>query len=86
MAQLTVDLALKYRDNGIIGIDISDISTTGNIMTIIPELLRAKENGLKIAVHMGESMNEQDQMLIINELKPDLIDHGVNLCDEASTL
>lgn len=83
MAKLTVDLALKYRAKGIIGIDISDISTIGDIKTIIPELLRAKESGLKIAVHMGESTQEIDQMLIIHELKPDLIDHGVNLCEEA---
>lgn len=83
MAKLTVDLALKYRERGIVGIDISDVSTIGDINTIIPELLRAKESGLKLAVHMGESTQEQDQMLIIHELKPDLIDHGVNLCKEA---
>lgn len=83
MAKLTVDLALQYRERGIIGIDISDVSTVGDIRTIIPELQRAKENGLKIGVHMGESAEEQDQMVIIQELKPDLIDHGVNLCDEA---
>lgn len=83
MAKLTVDLTLKYREKGLVGIDISDISTIGDIKTIIPELLRAKENGLKIAVHMGESAQEQDQMFIIRELKPDLIDHGVNLCEEA---
>lgn len=85
LAKITVDLALKYRSAGVIGIDISDISTVGDIKTIIPELLRAKENDLKIAVHMGESTQEQDQMLIINSLKPDLIDHGVNLCVEAKT-
>lgn len=83
MAKLTIDLALEYRADGVIGIDISDISTVGDIEAIIPELIRAKENGLKIAVHMGESAQEQDQMLIINSLKPDLIDHGVNLCEEA---
>jgi len=32
---------------------------------------------------MGESSKETDQMLIINELQPDLIDHGVHLCEEA---
>lgn len=83
MAKITVDLAQEYREKGVIGIDISDISTQGDINTIMPELLRAKENGLKIAVHMGESTQEQDQMLIINQLEPDLIDHGVNLCAEA---
>lgn len=83
MAKLTIDLALKYRDKGVVGIDISDISTVGDINTIMQELLRAKENGLKIAVHMGESTQEQDQMLIITKLEPDFIDHGVNLCKEA---
>lgn len=83
MAKLTVDLAIEYREKGVVGIDISDISTTGDIRTILPELLRAKKNGLKMAVHMGESALEQDQMLIINQLEPDFIDHGVNLCKEA---
>lgn len=83
MATLTVDLALKYRSENIVGIDISDKSTEGDISHIMPELIRAKKNGLKIAVHMGESKEEKDQMLIIENLKPDLIDHGVNLCDEA---
>lgn len=83
MAKLTVDLALKYRKEGVIGIDISDASNVGDINTIMPELLRAKESGLKIAVHMGEVAEEKDQMVIIDKLQPDLIDHGVNLCDEA---
>ncbi|MDP1879307.1 MAG: hypothetical protein Q8K60_00025 [Parachlamydiaceae bacterium] len=83
MAKTTIDLALKYREMGVVGIDISDISTIGDISILIPELLRAKESGLKIAVHMGESPLEEDQMLIINELHPDMIDHGVNLCKDA---
>lgn len=83
MAKHTIDLALKYREQGVIGIDISDISTIGDISIVMEELIRAKENGLKIAVHMGESKEEKDQMLIINKLQPDFIDHGVNLCKEA---
>ncbi len=83
MAKETVDLALQYRGRGVVGIDISDVSTKGDINTIMPELLRAKGAGLKIAVHMGESVLETDQMTILEKLEPDLIDHGVNLCDEA---
>lgn len=85
MAKLTIDLALKYREKGVVGIDISDISTAGDINTIMQELIRAKEKGLKIAVHMGESAQERDQMVIIDQLAPDLIDHGVNLCEEAES-
>jgi len=86
MAQMTVDLAIKYQDKGIVGIDISDISTVGNIAQIVPELHKAKKSGLKIAVHMGESAREKDQLFILEELEPDLIDHGVNLCKEAKEL
>lgn len=86
MARLTVDLALKYQSKGVVGIDISDISTTGDITDILLELKRAKQSGLKLAVHMGESIKEKDQMLIMHELEPDLIDHGVNLCEEAKAL
>lgn len=83
MTKLTIDLALKYRERGVVGIDISDSSVIGDITAIIPELKRAKQEGLKIAVHIGESIKETDQMLIIDNLQPDLIDHGVNLCSEA---
>lgn len=83
MANLTVDLALKYRAEGIVGIDISDRSTVGDIRAISAPLLLAKENHLKIAVHMGESSDELDQETIFTGIKPDLIDHGVNLCKEA---
>lgn len=83
MAKLTVDLALRYRERGVVGIDISDISTDGDIRNILPELRRAKQSGLKIAVHMGELAEEKDQMIIIDALEPDLVDHGVKLCPQA---
>lgn len=79
----TIDLALQYREYGVAGIDISDVSTVGDIKLILEELKRAKQNGLKIAVHMGEAVGEEDQMLILDELEPDMIDHGVHLCPEA---
>ncbi|MFA6916864.1 MAG: hypothetical protein WC222_10745 [Parachlamydiales bacterium] len=84
-AKETVDLALEYRSRGVLGIDISDISTDGDIRNIMPQLEIAKEGNLKIAVHMGELPNETDQMLIIKKLSPDFIDHGVLLCPDAAS-
>jgi len=83
IAKLTVDLALKYRTSGVVGIDISGDSSIGQIERIIPELLRAKEGGLSIVLHMGESPNEIDQLSLLETLHPNRIGHGVHLSEEA---
>ncbi|MBS0604157.1 MAG: hypothetical protein JSS60_03855 [Verrucomicrobia bacterium] len=82
-ARNTVDLALKYRDEGIVGIDLSGDSTIGQVEMIIPELKRAKEAGLFLTVHMGESAKEVGQRQILEELSPHRIGHGVHLTEEA---
>lgn len=82
-AQATVDLALKYQDQGVVGIDLSGDSTFGQVETILPELKRAKEAGLFLTVHLGESAEEQGQLQILQELQPHRIGHGVFLTAEA---
>lgn len=79
--QTTVDLALKYPR--VIGIDISGDSKRGNIESILPELLRAKQGGLPFVVHLGETVGETDQMLLLEALNPKRVGHGVFLSDEA---
>ena len=79
----TIDLALKYREKGILGIDLSGISTQGDITNILDELKRVKETNLKLTVHLGESWNETNQVLILETLNPDRIGHGVCLTKEA---
>lgn len=83
VAQKTVDLALKYRDQGVVGIDISGDSTLGHVDAFLPELVRAKEAGLLFVVHMGESPHEKDQMYLLEALQPARIGHGVHLSSEA---
>jgi beta-lactamase class D len=68
--QNTIDLALKYQNQGVIGLDISGDSTLGQIEEIIPQLMRAKEAGLSFVVHMGEALNEVDQMVLLTKLQP----------------
>lgn len=82
-AKRTVDLAIKYQAEGVVGIDISGISTLGNIRPLFPELLRAKAAGLGITVHLGESPNENDQLEILETLRPHRIGHAVFLTEEA---
>lgn len=83
MVQETIDLALKYRDQGVIGIDISGNSTIGQIDRILPELLRAKREGFAFTVHIGEAPDESDQMLLLSQLEPKRVGHGVYLSNEA---
>lgn len=75
----TIDLAIKYRDQGIVGIDISGNSTVGQIEAILPELVRAKDEGLAFIIHMGEAPGETDQMRLLTLLEPKRIGHGVYL-------
>jgi len=82
-AKSTVDLALKYQNLGVVGIDISGDSTLGQIETILPELKRAKSAGLFLTLHMGESAKEQNQKELLEELQPHRIGHGVHLSVEA---
>jgi adenosine deaminase len=80
----TIDLALKYKHRGVIGIDISDNSTAGDITPLIPLLQEAQRNGFVIVAHIGESPQEKDQMMILEHLQPDRIGHGVHLVPEAA--
>jgi adenosine deaminase len=84
IARETVDLALKYQNSGVIGIDISGDSTIGQIDDILPELFRAKERGLFFVVHLGESPDEKDQMQLLSMLDPIRVGHGVHLFPEAA--
>lgn len=79
----TVDLALKYRERGIVGLDISGDSTVGQIDPILPELLRAKKEGLPFVIHIGESPKECEQIKLLSLLTPVRVGHGVFLSKEA---
>lgn len=83
IAKKTVDLALKYKEKGVIGIDISGYSGEGDIRKILPVLSFAKAKGLGLLIHMGESPLETDQMVILQAITPDRIGHGVHLSEDA---
>lgn len=84
IAELTVDLALAYRRKGVLGLDLSGDSTVGDGKGIFKALLRAKEAGLPIALHLGESRKEDpaQQLMEVTLLEPQRIGHGVHLAKE----
>lgn len=84
IAEQTIDLALKYRGKGVVGIDLSGDSTQGDGKNIFSALIRAKENNLPITLHIGESKKEtaEQQMMELLTIQPERIGHGVHLCEE----
>lgn len=90
LAKKTVDLAIRYKDQGVVGIDVSGDSTLGQIVDIIPDIKRAKKASLYLTLHIGESPKEIDsiekqleQAVILQQLKPDRIGHGVFLSHQS---
>ena len=81
----TIDLAIKYRAQGICGIDLSGDSTVGDGAGIHKALQMAKEAGFPITLHLGESPKEtpEQQMAELQALQPHRIGHGVHLCKAA---
>ncbi len=86
IAEQTIDLALKYRHNGVVGIDLSGDSTQGDGKHVFSALARAKENRLPVTLHIGESKKEtpEQQMLELSTIQPERIGHGVHLCEEGN--
>lgn len=84
-AQETVDLAIKYRNQGITGIDISGESTKGDCSTIFESIDLAKANGFPITLHIGEqsSENPEQQLKELSRIEPQRIGHAVHLCSQA---
>jgi adenosine deaminase len=84
-ANETVDLSIKYKTQGITGIDVSGDSTKGDGSGIFAALKFAKSNGLPVTLHIGESKQEkaEQQMRELTEIQPERIGHGVHLSTEA---
>ena len=82
-AEKTIDLALAYRHHGIVGIDISGDSTLGDGKDLLSMLVRAKQAGLALLLHIGESPLETDQLLLLETLQPNRVGHAVHLTPDA---
>lgn len=85
LAESTVELALAYRNNGVVGLDLSGDSTIGDGTNVFAALQKGQSEGLSLSLHLGESPKESatQQMLELTLLDPIRIGHGVHLSKEA---
>lgn len=76
--QIIVEKAIKYRSRGVIGIDFANYNKKGFHFKDYTKLVdRAREHGLNITAHSGETDDTNDMWNCINYINPQRIGHGI---------
>lgn len=70
IALRTIDLAVKYQSQGVVGIDLSGDPSQGEFSSWLPALKRARNFGLKITLHAGEIDERHEEMSQMLAFKP----------------
>lgn len=83
-AMQLVDLAIKYRSRGVVGVDLCGDPSKGVVSTFKEAFHRAKLHGLKITLHFAEvpassSLSELNTLL---SFKPDRLGHIIHVPNE----
>lgn len=79
-----VELATRYRSQGVVGIDLCGDPAAGDVSIFRPAFLEAKKRGLKITVHFAEApkTTTPDELWALLEYEPDRIGHVINVPDD----
>ncbi|MFH0805028.1 MAG: adenosine deaminase [Patescibacteria group bacterium] len=78
--EIIVRKAIRYRDSGVVGIDLGGPQRKAFSMQKHAALFRlAQQAGLGITVHTGEEGSIEELRYVVNHIKPDRIGHG-QLC------
>ena len=79
-----VDLALKFRGRGVVGIDLCGDPSKGNVTTFTTAFLKAKEMNLQITVHFAEipSSSEEEELETLLRWRPDRLGHVICVREE----
>ncbi|KAL7885561.1 hypothetical protein AOLI_G00058560 [Acnodon oligacanthus] len=85
VAMETVKLAEGFMlssDGLIVGLDLSGDPAVGHGKDFLPALQRAKNCGLKLALHLSEIPSQKEESELLLDLPPDRIGHGTFLHPE----
>lgn len=85
---IIIDKAIRYMQDGIIGVDVAGPDRASfSMKEHAPLFQRAKDAGLGITVHTGEEKKSLDEMrFVVNEIKPHRIGHGVRAFEDPELL
>jgi adenosine deaminase len=79
-----VKLAVKFRDHGVVGIDLCGDPAVGDISIFAPAFSLAQEENLKITIHFAEAPQSStpEELWKLLEYKPDRIGHVINVPED----
>lgn len=82
-AMSVVDLAIKHRSRGIIGIDLCGNPTSGDISIYGPAFAKAKQHHLKLTLHFGEVPSPflEQELRTLLSYNPDRLGHVIHVPD-----
>ncbi len=81
--EIIVAKALKYRDRGVVGIDIAGPQAPDFRYADYSALFkRAKRAGLGVTVHAGEEEGWESVDDVVRHLEPDRIGHGIHAAED----
>ncbi|KFY64150.1 hypothetical protein V496_03448 [Pseudogymnoascus sp. VKM F-4515 (FW-2607)] len=82
-ASEVVDLALRYRDQGVVGVDLCGDPAKGNVDIFRSAFAKAKEKGLKTTIHFAEAQqsSSEHELLTLLSFEPDRIGHVIHVPD-----
>lgn len=76
--EVILEKAIKYKNEGVVGIDISGPDRDEfSIEAHLPHIEKARSAGLGITIHAGETGDVEELLYVINTVKPDRIGHGI---------
>jgi adenosine deaminase len=85
--EIIAEKAIAWRDRGIVGIDIAGPESASFRPSDYRNLFaRARQFGLGITVHCGESGPVEEIAAVLEELEPDRIGHGVKAAYDLRTM
>ena len=85
--EILLEKALRYKNRGVVGIDIAGPSSSRFSYSQCKDLFRrARNEGLGLTVHAGEDEGHSSVREVIQYLEPDRIGHGVRAIENEKTL
>ncbi len=76
--EIILGKAIKYQGKGVVGIDLAGPDRRAFSMKQHARLFeRAREAGLGITVHCGETGNLEEMRFVVQEIRPHRIGHGI---------
>jgi adenosine deaminase len=76
--RIIIEKAVRYKNKGIIGVDLAGPNRKGFSMRAHADLFRtARRAGLGVTVHTGEEDQLAEMRYVVREIRPDRIGHGV---------